>query len=101
GVARADQPEVARGGLADVDHAALGERPAVVDPDHDRLTVAADLHHRAERQGAVRGGVTAVAEGLPARGGAAVELAGVVAGDPAAELLPVAFGLGLRGLGLK
>ena len=86
-VAALDQAELVGGGAADVDRPSARERPAVVDADHHRGAVRriGDADHAAEGERAVRGGHRVHVKGFAAGGAAAVELAGVVRRDTAAE----------------
>ncbi|TWH17831.1 hypothetical protein L613_000100000540 [Pseudoxanthomonas taiwanensis J19] len=72
-----------RRGVAEVDHPALVERAAVVDPHHHRLAVVqvGDAGEAGQRQGLVRGGEGVHVVHLHVRGAAAVELGAVVGGD--------------------
>src|SRR5690606_27424927 len=72
-----------RGGIAQVDDAAVVERSAVIDAYHHRLPVAEVGHARVagQRQRLVRCRERVHVVHLQARGAAAVELAAVVGGD--------------------
>lgn len=94
-----DEADALGGGFRQVDHAALGERSAVVDADHHRLAVAlvGDPDLAAEGQAAVRRGELARVEGFAAGGEASGEARAVIAGVAAADRLFLGFaGSGIR-----
>ena len=72
-----------RGGVAEVDDAALVERAAVVDPHHHRAAVVEVGHPReaGQRQGLVGGGEGVHVVHLLAGGAATVELVAVIGGQ--------------------
>src|SRR5690606_740597 len=78
-----DDAQLHRRGVAEVDHPAVVERAAVVDPHHHRLAVVqvGDPGEARQRQGLVRGAEGVHVVHLLVGGAAAVELAAVVRGD--------------------
>ena len=74
-------PDFARGGVADVDHAAAMKGAAVVDAHHDAVTIGGvgDADQTAEGQGAVRRGQLAGIEAFAAGGAVARQFAAVIA----------------------
>lgn len=82
------EADLACGGMGEVDHAAVAEWAAIVDPDHHRLAAAGglDAHAAAEGEGAVGSGVLGGIEALPVGRALAGELRAIPACHSAGDL---------------